>query len=137
MKKRQFLVLGLLALFLVLITGLTGCDSDPSYKTTWTFNNQSRYTIQVDAKAGYDVSPRSFSLRPGATQKMGSNTITYMEFTWRIADVGWTGNGVRVVNSSPTFTPIESSRLPKCSPSIASGQLKVVSKPGLYWLLVK
>jgi len=106
MKKRQFLVLGLVALFLVLITGLTGCDSgsETSYKTTWTFNNQSRYTIQVDANAGYDVSPRSFFLKPGATQKMGSNTITYMEFTWRIADIGWTGNGVRVVNSSPTFT---------------------------------
>jgi hypothetical protein len=103
MKKRQFLVLGLLALFLVLITGLTGCDSDPGYKEYVTFYNQSRYTIQVDVTTG-NWNPSSFSLRAGASKKVGSNTSTSIYFNWRIADTGWTGNGVRSDGNYPTFT---------------------------------
>ena len=103
MKKRQFLVLGLLALFLVLITGFTGCDSDPSYKSYVTFNNQSRYTIQVDVTQG-DWNPGSFSLKAGASKKLGSNTSNSIRFRWDIADIGWTGNGVRVDENYPTFT---------------------------------
>jgi hypothetical protein len=103
MKKRQFLVLGLAALFLVLITGLTGCDSDPSYRNERTFINQSRYTIQVDVTTS-DWNPSSFSLRPGASKKVGSNTNNYIRFTYRIPDTGNTTNLVRLDENSPTFT---------------------------------
>jgi hypothetical protein len=103
MKKRLFFGLGFLALFLVLITGLTGCDSDPSYQYERTFINQSRYTIQVDVTER-DWNPSSFSLKSGARKKVGSNTNNYIRFNWRIADTGYTGNGVRLDENSPTFT---------------------------------
>jgi hypothetical protein len=101
MKKRQFLVLGLLALFLVLITGFTGCDSETSYANNWIFYNQSSYTIQVNVRAGYDVSPRSFSLRPGSSQKIGSNTNSRFDFDWYRTD---TGNQTGVSWNSNTHT---------------------------------
>jgi len=102
MKKRLFLGLGLLALFFILITGLTGCDSDPSYEYEWTFHNQSGYTIQVNVKAGYDVSPSSFSLKPGSSQKIGSNTNSRFDFEWYRTDTG-NQTGVNWNSSTDTF----------------------------------
>jgi hypothetical protein len=95
MKKRLFLVLGLLAFFLVLITGLTGCDSGPSYKYDTVFNNRSSYSIQVDIDYGYDISPRSFTIRPGSSQTVGWNTYygynNEFNFTYHRADGGNNG----------------------------------------------
>ena len=66
MKRKWRIFAGLAALFFVAIIGFTGCDLDQEYDHEIFVKNQSSFTIRVEYLPEYDVSPRSFSLSPGA-----------------------------------------------------------------------
>jgi hypothetical protein len=100
-KGRLFLVLGIAALFLVLITGLTGCDSDPSYKYENTHYNQTSFTIQLDITSG-DWHPKSIKIKPYSNNRVGSNTGGSFYFDWKTIDKG-NGRRVNYDRSTRTF----------------------------------
>jgi hypothetical protein len=102
MKKRLFLVLGIAVLFLVLITGLTGCDSnkDPSYLWEYTIYNKSTYTITMDIYSG-GYTPSYFTLRPNSSQRIGSNTSS--TFLSNVSYTGGNGRGFYWDRSANTF----------------------------------
>jgi len=104
MEKKRFFVLGLAALFLLLIAAsFTGCDSnDPSYDNEWVFYNQSSYTIQVDITTP-GISPSSFTFGPGKEKKVGSNTYGgTINFSAYTTDAG-SGRGIRWDGNTNSF----------------------------------
>jgi len=106
MEKRRFLVLGLVLLFLVLITCLAGCNNEPNYTYEYVFKNRSSYVIRVDIGTGYDVKPKSFTIKPGTDKRCGGNTsydsgiafIYYRADTGDVTGVRWDGNAATFYN---------------------------------------
>ena len=89
MKKKLFLVLGIAALFLVMAGLFSSCDDDPSYRYEWVLTNRSRYTIKVEIDYSYNISPRSFTVSPGSSKRVGSNTYYYYpQMSWYRTDGG-------------------------------------------------
>jgi hypothetical protein len=95
MKKRIFLFAGMATLFVVGIIGFIGCEVEPTkYDYEYFFYNRSSYAIQVTIDDGYDIYPKSFTIRSGAEKKCEGNTryttTNPFYFHWNRAD----GNGI-------------------------------------------
>jgi hypothetical protein len=97
--KNFFKLFGIIAFIAVIGFSMIGCEFE-QYAYEWSFKNQSSYTIQVEINSGYDLSPKSFSITPGAEQKCGTNTkYSTVRFEYRRADTHNT-TGIRFSDSS-------------------------------------
>jgi len=99
MKKKMFLGVGMVTLFLFATISFTGCEMNPDFDYEIVMSNQSSFTIRVRYRPEYRVSPMSFTLNPGA-QRTARTNHSWVHFDWYRTD---TGNqaGVIYVNDHP------------------------------------
>ena len=99
--KNFLKIIGITVFFMVIGLLVASCELD--YENTWDFHNKSSHSIKVDIRAEHDISPRSFTLSPGATRTVGSNTHTgTFWFDWERTDGNGT-TGVRWSSDDMTF----------------------------------
>jgi hypothetical protein len=89
----------LAVLFVAAIIGFTSCE-EVEYDHEIFVKNQSSFTIRVEYLPEYEVSPRSFSISPGAERKVTTKHSTPIQFNWHRTDTG-NQTGVRYVNDHP------------------------------------